>query len=205
MANILWNFELGAVQNYVNLADLEKCCKMSIHLRRSVLIRPRIGFRKIQTYPPSLHHSIHFWNRGEIDRSSHTSTKSDEGSVTSVEPWHSGVPMCQLLLFPILLREFSRWQSLVHLVFILRPRNTLQQYVWYETIVCTYKQKMRKCELKITLGFTDWEWREKVVKQIVKKNTGVTLGASTVMNERVVVTVTGVGWKKSGATSEVHD
>jgi hypothetical protein len=60
MANIVWNFKLGAVQNYVNLADLEKCCKMSIHLRRSVLIRPRIGFRKIQTYPPSLHHSIHF-------------------------------------------------------------------------------------------------------------------------------------------------
>lgn len=166
--------------------------------------REQASERYIHTPLPSITTSIFEIAAKLIGQVTHL-RKVMKRSVTSVEPWHSGVPMCQLLLLPILLREFSRWQSLVHLVFILRPRNTLQQYVWYETIVCTYKQKMRKCELKITLGFTDWEWREKVVKQIVKKNTGVTLGASTVMNERVVVTVTGVGWKKSGATSEVHD
>ena len=29
-----WIFEIGAVQKYVNLVDLEKCCKMSIWLQR---------------------------------------------------------------------------------------------------------------------------------------------------------------------------
>ena len=37
------NFEFGAVQRFVNLVDLGKCCKMSIWLQNSALIQPRTG------------------------------------------------------------------------------------------------------------------------------------------------------------------
>ena len=33
--------EFGAVQKYVNLVDLEKCCKMSIYLQNLASIQPR--------------------------------------------------------------------------------------------------------------------------------------------------------------------
>ena len=38
--------EFGAVQKDVNLVDLEKCCKMSIWLQKSVLIQPRTSLGK---------------------------------------------------------------------------------------------------------------------------------------------------------------
>ena len=38
--------EFGAVQKDVNLVDLEKCCKMSVYLQRSVPIQPRTSPKK---------------------------------------------------------------------------------------------------------------------------------------------------------------
>ena len=39
-------FEFGAVQKFVNLVDLEKCCKMSIWLQKSASIQPRTSLSK---------------------------------------------------------------------------------------------------------------------------------------------------------------
>ena len=38
--------EFGAVQKYVNLVDLEKCCKMSIYLQNLASIQPRTSLSK---------------------------------------------------------------------------------------------------------------------------------------------------------------
>ena len=38
--------EFRVVQKCANLVDLEKCCKMTIWLRKSVLIQPRTSLRK---------------------------------------------------------------------------------------------------------------------------------------------------------------
>jgi len=42
------NFENGEVQRFVNLEDLEKCCKMSIWLQKSASIQPRTSLPKFQ-------------------------------------------------------------------------------------------------------------------------------------------------------------
>ena len=42
------NFEIGAVQRFVNLEDLEKCCKMSIWLQKSASIQPGTSLPKFQ-------------------------------------------------------------------------------------------------------------------------------------------------------------
>ena len=41
-----WNFEIWAVQKYVNLVDLEKCCKMSNWTQKSASIQPRTSLPK---------------------------------------------------------------------------------------------------------------------------------------------------------------
>ena len=43
--------EFGAVQKYVNIVDLEKCCKMSIYLPKSALIQPRTSRLKLPDRP----------------------------------------------------------------------------------------------------------------------------------------------------------
>ena len=42
------NFESGAVQRFVNLEDLEKCCKMRIWLQRLASIQKRTSLPKFQ-------------------------------------------------------------------------------------------------------------------------------------------------------------
>ena len=48
-----WNFEIWAVQKYVNLADFIKSFQTSIHLQKSASIQPRTGpsnFAKISQH-----------------------------------------------------------------------------------------------------------------------------------------------------------
>ena len=40
-AEFLQNFEFGAVQRFLNLVDLEKCCKMRIWTQKSASIQQR--------------------------------------------------------------------------------------------------------------------------------------------------------------------
>ena len=44
------NIEFGAVQKYVNLVDLEKCCKMSIWLQNLASIQPRTSPNKLCSF-----------------------------------------------------------------------------------------------------------------------------------------------------------
>ena len=43
-----WNFEIWAVQQYENLVDLEKCCKMTIWLLSWLSIQPRTSLSKFE-------------------------------------------------------------------------------------------------------------------------------------------------------------
>ena len=67
-----WNFEFWAVQKQINLLDLEKCCKMSIWLQKSVSIQPRTRLSKfgenesiIQSTPRQM---VELWNKLECPR-----------------------------------------------------------------------------------------------------------------------------------------